>query len=134
MIEYYGWVNIRDNAYESDSSDLYQIVEDIKSLTEEIEFDGRILQLKWMNGNCILCAAGSTNHRTKSVTDVIKLVEIIAQRAPGSYGVLYVYDDEDKEGTNDEFQVFRIAKGKCSVEQDKLFSPCSVKIFESSPL
>ena len=130
MIEYYGWVNILDDVCESDSTKLHKIVEEIRHIIEEIRFDYRILELKWMNGNCILCTAGSSNHRTKDVVDIIKLFETISTKAQGAYGLLYIFDDEDDGGTSDEFKVFRIAKGKVSIEKDHLLSPCNATIFE----
>jgi hypothetical protein len=46
MIEYYGWVNISDDPYESDREKLWQIFENVKTLVKGVEFEGRILTMK----------------------------------------------------------------------------------------
>lgn len=134
MIEYHGWVNIWDTVFvdESDDSRRLAIAADVRSRLEELSNATRILELRWINGQCILCIAGSTNHRTQDVTEVIRLFEWIAKVAPGSYGLLYLLDDEDPQGKDDEFQIFKIAKGKMTIEKDRLLSPCQTEIFDGT--
>jgi hypothetical protein len=88
----------------------------------------RVFSLQMLNGNCVLSVVGSTNHKTKSVDEVINLFFKIAEMAPGTYGLLYLYDDEDKDGKNDEFQVYKVAKGEVTVEKDTLLSPYEAHI------
>lgn len=130
MIEYYGWVRVLDNSYESDTTELLRVTEEVESYTRKLEDDNRILKMKWINGRCVLCVAGSTNHKTADVTDIIRLFEIISVISPGSYGILYLLDDEDSQGKEDEFQVYRIAKGQMTLQKDYLLSPNSTMIFD----
>lgn len=126
MIEYYGWANIVNGADKSSDFDPLKVCKEVQDITERIKFESRILELKWMNSNCILCTAGSTNHKTKDVVDIIELFERISKLSPTAYGLLYVYDDEAKEGTSEEFEIYRIAKGKLEVREDHLLSPYSI--------
>ncbi|MDZ4869756.1 MAG: Imm7 family immunity protein [Alphaproteobacteria bacterium] len=67
----------------------------------------------------------SRNHRTSAFWD---LAEFVAQQSKGSFGVLYVHDDEDL-GTRTgqdyslSFRVWRILDGALTEHNDPLFSP-----------
>ncbi len=130
MIEYYGWLRILDNAYESDSKELLKTIKEVETLTRKFGNNDRIFELKCINSRCILCTAGSTNHKNAYVLEIIELFKTISVIAPGTYGLLYLLDDEDDKGKDDEFQVFKISKGKMIVEKEQLLSPCSKIIFD----
>jgi hypothetical protein len=49
------------------------------------------LDLRSANGSVHLWLAGSHNHRDEVVTELFRS---IAKAAPGSYGVMYVFDDD----------------------------------------
>jgi hypothetical protein len=40
-----------------------------------------------------------------------------------AYGLLYIYDDEDTTGLDNEFQVFRMVRGQVSMQKDPFLSP-----------
>ena len=70
-------------------------------------------------GNTLLYS----NHRTAEVDNVIEAYKKVAETATGSYGAIYLRDDEDAEHYND-FQVYVFKKGTCTQRIDKDFSPC----------
>jgi len=78
------------------------------------------------NHSGILQFHTSRNHRTSAFWD---LGEFIARQSEGSFGVLYVHDDEDSgrriEGQDFSlsFRVWRILDGELSEHADRLFSP-----------
>ena len=53
---------------------------------------------------------------------VIELFKWIGKVAPGSYGILYVYDAED-ENYHNEFRVWRLCRGELK-EYDDPFLSC----------
>lgn len=57
----------------------------------------QVADLRVVNGSCHMWLAGLRNHRQGAVIDVFR---DIAATAPWSYGVLYVFDDEDGDNTN----------------------------------
>src|SRR5262249_59694230 len=89
----------------------------------QIEAEHRILGLRAVNGEYFLWAGGFTNHFSADVQEVIDLYSFVATIAPGSYGLLYIHDDEDKGGEYNEFQVWRLARGSVTKQRDVYLSP-----------
>jgi hypothetical protein len=58
--------------------------------------------------------AGCPNHRHDCV---FGLSPWLSQRAPGSYGLLYVWDDESR-GYENEFRVWRLVRGRVEEMSD----------------
>lgn len=82
----------------------------------------------WATG--VLLFSVSTNHRSSSLWD---LLDWIVEHGPGSYGLVYVHDDEDVptnrtpgrgEGDHsNEFRVWRVAAGSLEELTDPFLSP-----------
>jgi hypothetical protein len=73
----------------------------------------------------VLFAHGLRNHRYEPVIDLFRWV---AEELPHSYGLLYVRDDEDhgREANYDnEFRVWRLARGRFEELADPFLSPCN---------
>ena len=51
------------------------------------------------------------------------MFEKIGQIAKGSYGLIYLYNDEDTQGKNNIFQVFSMVRGKIYEKEDPFLSP-----------
>ncbi len=69
-----------------------------------------------------------TNHRSEDVHEVFELLELITRKAPGSYGLLHLKDDEDPEGRDNEFVIYKMHRGKLDSTFDSLLSPCQPTI------
>ena len=67
----------------------------------------------------LLTLVTSRHHRCH---DFAELVAWIAEKGPGSYGIIYVHDDEDEQMSN-TFQVWRILNGRVEVLPDCWLSP-----------
>jgi len=89
--------------------------------------------LKWQfserinNHGGILQFHTSRNHRSPSVWS---FMQFISEQSSGSYGVVFVHDDEENNGrtSNDfsqSFRVWRILDGQITEHADPLFSPFS---------
>ena len=127
MFEYHGWVTIRQTAgLDDNDARLRQQVTEIKELLAELGSYG-LLDLRWMNGAPFLHLAGKPNHRGTWGTAILGTFERVGQIAPGSYGLLYVWDDEvwDDESNQhpNEFRVFKLARGRVTEHPDVLLSP-----------
>ncbi|MFH8387736.1 Imm7 family immunity protein [Kitasatospora sp. NPDC018058] len=79
-----------------------------------------LLDLRWRNGAPFLHFRGWRNHRDAEVLDFFREV---GRRAPGSYGLLHVRDDEDLAHENG-VRVLRMARDEVSEHQEPLLSPC----------
>ena len=122
MFEYHAWVTIWEGAKEDDddSSLLRKNIDDVKEAIKEFEEWGRIA-LFIENGSAYVRMDGDHNHYHPYVLDLFTQVGKIAK---GSYGLLYIKDDESQEFGN-EFQVWRMAKGVVVKMKDQLLSPCN---------
>jgi hypothetical protein len=79
--------------------------------------------MRVINGTHVLWLAGCTNHWGSDIDDVMELLQVAGEQAEGSYGLLYVWDDEDAVHEN-VFRVWRLAKGVLSEHPDPFLSPC----------
>jgi Immunity protein 7 len=123
MVEYHGWITLRDSTVETDESRLARIAAFVQKEIEPKNTQHRLLGMKVVNGNYFLYFAGCANHRSLEVDETFDLIRHIANKAPGSYGLLYIWDDEDAKNEN-AFRVWKLAKGILSEEADPFLSPC----------
>ena len=122
MFEFHGWAAVRYHTHDTDSArqdECWSAVEKhVRSLNAELVCTGR------HNGCDSVFIAGQHNHRTDYVIDLFRW---LAERAPGSYGLLYVRDDEDTSRGGDysnEFRVWKLRRGVLSELTDPFLSPC----------
>jgi hypothetical protein len=130
MIEYHGWLTLRESPSEIDERGLRAIYEGLKQKLSDSAFFSVVIDLKYINGNCQLWISGNANHRSQEFEDVLALLEEIASKATGTYGLLYLWDDEDPQHYN-SFQVFVIRRGTVIPECDTYLSPCVPTIEDS---
>ena len=119
MVEMHGWITIRETYEVTDDSNTEAIVDDINRNLDELGCSE--LKPKWMNGECCFQCSLYTNHWGDSNQDVLNTYYLIAKKAVGSYGLLYVYDDEAKIDS-DVFVVYKLARGKVERIVDNLLS------------
>ncbi|AXT54607.1 hypothetical protein D1815_02145 [Aquimarina sp. AD1] len=131
MIEFNGWAIIRESFREEDDDDelLNLIVTQIEQkISTELDYGNEIYSLKCLNGTYHLSIMVNHNHRVEHVIDFFKW---IAEISKGSYGILYVQDDEDVDrGNENEFKVWRMKKGKVTELNDTYLSPLNPEVEE----
>jgi len=111
MVEYYGWLNLQQSLDGENESDILSISGAIKNRLKEISMSERISEFQAINGYFVLNISGITNHMSQDVLEVFDLYKFIASVAIGSYGLLYVKNEQETEDSA-EFRVWRLAKGK----------------------
>lgn len=125
VFEFHGWAVIH-SGFDLDDS---RYDEDWARLGPELEEELRLFERpdhfflhKTINGMISVTCSGLRNHRQDWA---IEFFRWLAKRAPGSYGLLYVHDDEDPRGIEFEnsFRVFRLAKGEFNEVDDPFLSP-----------
>ncbi|MGW1091482.1 Imm7 family immunity protein [Streptomyces sp. NPDC002596] len=122
MFEYHGWVKVLESTSASDDYDdgrLRGIVEGIERRIREIN-SPYLLDLRWMNGEVFVHFGGFPNHRD---AEIVGFFGEVGERAPGSYGLLHVRDDEDP-GRENEVIVIRMVRGLLTEQSESLLSPC----------
>ena len=124
MFEYHGWISFVYSPYEVEDEDerLKEVINYAENFIERVLNERHIHELKVINAQYMASFAGYANHRSPDVEAVIEFFEEIGKKAPGSYGLLYVSDDEVPEFDN-EFQVGRLVRGKFEFVKDHYLSP-----------
>ena len=122
MFEYHGWVTVCEDSSEPEDNSalLDENCREIKAAIEEYKDNMCRVEMFFQNGSPYVRFDGSRNH---SKTWVLNLFTRIGSIAKGSYGLLYVRDDESEKYDN-EFQVWRMARGHVTRMKELLLSPC----------
>ena len=123
MLELHGWLTISETYKDEDKYTNESLENIMRQVTRIIESSGTQLTLRYMNGTTFLTAQLYANHRTKETDNIIETYKSVAKAATGSYGIIYLRDDEDTRHYN-EFQIFIFKKGECIHKTDDIFSPC----------
>jgi len=133
LLEYHGWLTIRASPAETEDeleADR-QVVDRVRSLIDQLGPAPGLMDFRFINGEAFLHFGGFTNHRSQDVDDVFQLVRAIVHTAPGSYGVLYVHDDEVAGRSVNAFRVFVAARGQLVEHADPFLSPVDPVIEDS---
>jgi len=123
MFEYHAWITIQHSAGDEDDADLNAAYLRAEEELLPLQGDPSLVNLRWINGMAQLHLSGFLNHRSGEGQNVIDAFYRIGAVAQGSYGVLYMLDDEDQGGKNNEFQVLVMRRGQVTQEEDHFFSP-----------
>lgn len=125
MYEFHGWATIRETYknIDKDEDNIDFIVKDLKEYIKKLDMFNWIFDIKVFNGDYHLIASGFTNHSYPASEQLFGLYKYIAQIAPGSYGMIYIHDDEDKRGFDNDFRVHVLAKGIIEEKADPFLSP-----------
>jgi hypothetical protein len=131
MYEYHSWAVIRESPTDIDCGKLSNILTNIESYIKNLKWESGIITFHKLNGSVQLLSTGFSNHKTQEVSELFELFQYIANIAPGSYGIIYTWDDEDESGYNNSFRVHVLARGNVSTKEDPYLSPC-VPVIEDS--
>ncbi|MDE5748323.1 MAG: immunity 7 family protein [Acetatifactor sp.] len=120
MVEVHGWITLRETYRVVDDEDMEGILEKIRKVIDESEYPS--LQIQVNNGEYFIEFSRYTNHLSGDVTELLSIFETVGRIAEGSYGLLYMHNDEDSKHCN-EFVVYRLARGRVTAFQDSFLSP-----------
>lgn len=123
MIELHGWITIRAT-YKAN----FDEEENVDLLVKKIQ--NKIKKLSWFksevkaqNGEWFMEFSLYTNRMNLQTLEVFELYQNIGKIAEGSYGLIYLYNDEDSNGKENQFQVFSLARGIVKENLDPFLSP-----------
>jgi hypothetical protein len=126
MYEFHGWMTLRET-YENRDTDekvIESIVQEIKLHIKNINWKHGLIDIRPINVEIYLWMVGASNHKPSGIYSPVDFYEYIAKVAPGSYGLLYVLDDEDMANDNyNNFKVYVLARGKLTERKDPFLSP-----------
>jgi len=119
MYEFHGWAVLRYHTHDTDEQLQDKAFNKFTKYIAEID-NMKLSMLKRYNGQDSFLISGIHNHKSEYVIDIYKWIAI---NLPGSYGLLYIHDDEDIENDN-RFIVWKLARGVLKKDNDFLLSPC----------
>ena len=117
MFEYHGWISIRYHTHDTNEEKQTLCVKKVAELASAYNFP-LVKDLQY-NGLETIHFAGQHNHFSPKVPDFFSKVGEIAL---GSYGLLFILDDEDPDHYN-QFQKFTLIRGKISRTIEESLSP-----------
>ena len=134
MVELHGWITLRDSYdfnikedefdSEEDKEDILEkIVAEIGKYIDDLDFQPDEVVLRYLNGTPHISISMYKNRITQEVENVFNLFQCVAEKAKGSYGLLYLHDDEDTSGKDNLFQVYVLARGAIKTTTDTFLSP-----------
>ena len=128
MIEFHGWIVIRESYCEENDSEshLKEILEELSKKIFLLKNEVSDIDINLQSKNSIYQVSmfSAANHKGYTWDQAYILKKWIAENAVGSYGLIYMLDDEDIiNGNEDKFIVYCIKKGEIHVLEDKCFSP-----------
>lgn len=136
MLEYQGWATVREAFRESDEDDAL-LGEAIKAIRKRVEDVGAQTNVRaeflTLNGSPRLMVVGVGNRKDSRWEATLELFSFIAKVAPGSYGELSFWDDEEADGKNEVYQSYIMKKGMIALQEHPFLSPCYQELEEFSP-
>lgn len=125
MFEYQGWATILPDWQENEIREARfpEIEKILIARLQAIAADHFASGIRHFNGNLRCRFLGYSNHRAQEWHDIMAFFQLLAEKAPGSYGILSCRDDED-ESKNNAFRVFLLKKGRLTETADYYLSPC----------
>lgn len=116
------WIELSETTDESDCGGLGAKVEELQTFINEKltcirEPKDCIFHVNYAK---VLQCCGGANHRGRNHDALLEVVRFIVDRLPGSHGLVYWSDDEDRE--NDGYRVIVIARGEFYERADPFLS------------
>lgn len=133
MFEYHGWVTVQATASGDDDAALLERLVDRVHRAIRDAGDVDLVDLRWSAGMPMLHFAGFDKHGGRLAPDLLELFTRAGELAPGSYGLLYMWDDQDPEHDN-EFRVYRMARGQVTEREDPHLTPVAPTVLDTYEL
>jgi hypothetical protein len=127
MFEIHGWATLRESFDEAGEDDekLHAIFARLRRQIDENSWSlNSLVDLRYINGTPYLTVTGDRNHRISEGSELFELFHTVAEIAPGSYGLVYVMDDEAQDiAARNEFEVWVLCRGQFTRRSDAYLSP-----------
>lgn len=137
MYELHGWLNVKATYLYKGADpkiDEHTIMRNADELVKRFTIEHPYTRLRIFHekDKYILDVMICADRRTDEVEAIIDLFGDIETVANGSYGIIYIRDDENADFPN-EFEVFVFKRGKCLRSYDRFLSPCVPELEDAPP-
>lgn len=135
MYEFHGWFALLESTYEDDHERLAAAVAELEARVSRLAWPTASADIKTFNGTGFLVLNGLVNRRRHEVQELAELIDWIANRLPGSYGLLYERNDDDEPAPPGPhvFAVRVLARGGVTERLDPFLSPTLPVIEDPEP-
>ncbi|CAM3799742.1 Imm7 family immunity protein [Smaragdicoccus niigatensis] len=124
MFEYHGWMTIRASAGDEKPAETATATALAEVELAQLRSGSGFVDLRTVNGSPQVHFGGLFNHGGGREGVVLSTFRRLGEVARGSYGLLYVRDDEDSSGRDNEFRVLIMRRGQVIEAKDSYLSPC----------
>lgn len=123
MYELVGWIFLSETADASDVGGLSSATADLEALLLRLVPPTATARIDRLNGECVLSIFLVANRRRTESEAVEKVLAFVAQRLPGSWGLIYDRTDDAAQYSPNAFRVRRLARGRFDEFADPFLSP-----------
>ena len=123
MLDYYGRIVVIDSPGEGDDRELDAIGKWLVGRLETLKPGPDLLDVRWVDGTQFLTFSGQRDPRDTYFDDLLRVIQELAARAPGSYGTIHYHDDDPDHPFTNEFRVIALARGRLVEHPDPFLSP-----------
>ena len=130
MYLWHAWIVLSESTIESNEGSLITKVNQLRDLVQEKQLYAVPNDpICTVNVDHVFQCSGSHNHRGDAHDRLVSVIAWIADRLPGSYGLIYWCDDEIP-GTRvfDGYNVIVLARGKIANRYDPFLSPITPNV------
>lgn len=123
MFELHAWFQLSHDAFESDQVAIDAALPAIRAAVEALDESNSATTKACLlprNGTYYVTVVIDANRRRYEAELLDRLVAVIAETLPGSYGLIYERDDE---AIPPDFRVRRLARGLVTDHDESLLSP-----------
>ena len=129
MIEFNGWVKLALSTDGEGEDNVTDAVQEVLPFVASIRGRATFPFVQARNGYYYLHVAGAANHRGVDWSETEQLLQLVARRFAGAYGIVYLLDDEDPQVDN-AFVAYVVRRGTVECFPDPFLSPCNPLIHE----
>ncbi len=119
MVELHSWITISET-YEICEEDDDRVIQNLNQIIQGLRYID--VSIKVTNGEYYIEFSLYTNHFSADVKEYLNFFSEVGKIAKGSYGLVYLYNDEDETHCN-EFQILRLSRGEVRKYDDRILSP-----------
>jgi hypothetical protein len=130
MIDFNGWVRLALSTDGEGEDNVLSAVQALRRLVDGIRGPATFPFLQARNGSYYLHVTGNANHNGLDWAETDELLQEVAGRFPGAYGLVHLRDDEDPQGNDNAFVVYVVRRGTVERHPDSFLSPCNLVIEE----
>jgi len=121
-----GWISISISPdADADCFDaLKKAIHELEVFMRPQQMVNQLFEIKPFNLEQVLFIAGSHNHDVGYSDSIVEVLNKVAELAPASHGLVYIRWPEHPTLWN-QYKVYKMARGKITMEDDPFFSPCN---------